>query len=296
MSLVSKLGSSFAFIAVCASGLAAEDEPRDMLTKFLAPTIEARYGYDFPMPFESLEGSFSMFEYRLSVPLKPVQTSELVVLKALSYRLYDTEVSSPGLSDHHSLNTVRMPIEAIWRSPSSPWLGVLYFEPGLSTDFKAINSNSLDLSLGVGAGYRFSESFVLALGVAYSRNYGEDLVFPGFAMLWAPCDQFAVSFSPDGLIPEWRINDGLHIKLKAAFLGGRWTVEDDNGRAREIILRGGTATLEVEKRLFKQCWLSASAGTNILANLQVNDSYGDAQLDQDLKPALVLSAGVKWQF
>ena len=81
-----------------------------------------------------------------------------------------------------------------------------------------------------------------------------------------------------------------------ALLGGRWTVEDDAGQRHELRIRGGTASLEVEQRLCKQCWISASVGANIFPNIRVEDGQGREQFDNDLKDGLVLSAGLKWVF
>ena len=58
----------------------------------------------------------------------------------------------------------------------------------------------------------------------------------------------------------------------------------------------GSVNLLVERRLFKQCWLTLGAGFNTLASLRIEDSDGGLLLDEDLEDAVVLRSGLKWKF
>jgi hypothetical protein len=102
--------------------------------------------------------------------------------------------------------------------------------------------------------------------------------------------------SPDGIVPEYRINDDWRVKLRMDLIGGRWTIDEADSQARVLRLQGATASLLLEHRLFKECWLTVGAGLNTLANLRLEDEDGNQLLDSDLNEGLVLRSGLKWKF
>jgi hypothetical protein len=269
---------------------------RSVLEEALAPELAFRYDYDFEMSLQDDVGAYSMQEFRASVPLPPVITDTFILIAGLNYRLFEADVSTHVLDANLDLHTLRLPLQAAWLSPSSPWMIIAYAEPGLSTDFSDVNSDSFDLSVAIGAGYRFSPNFMLALGVGYSRNYGDNDVLPAFALLWRPSDHFLLTASPDGVVPEWRISDDWRLKLRLDLIGGRWTIDEGDSQARVLRLQGASASLLLEHRLFKECWLTVGAGLNTLANLRLEDEDGSQLLDSDLDEALVLRSGLKWKF
>lgn len=271
-------------------------DERGVLAEALAPEVVFRYDYDFPMSLEGAPGEYSMQEFRLRAPLPPVLKESFVMLTSLTYRLFDADISSDVLNGDFDLHTVRLPIQAAWLSRSTPWLAIAYVEPGLSTDFNVVNHDSFDLSAAAGAGYRFSPNFMLALGLGFSRNYGDDSIFPALALLWHPSDHFMLSVSPDGVVPEWRVTDDWRLKLKLDFLGGRWTIEDQEERERQLRLTGGSVNLLLEHRLVEQCWVTVGVGLNALANLRIEDDAGTLLQDRDLEQALVLRSGLEWKF
>ncbi|HSI61771.1 MAG TPA: DUF6268 family outer membrane beta-barrel protein [Candidatus Saccharimonadia bacterium] len=267
-----------------------------LLREFLAPELAFRYDYDFPMSLENAPGEYAMQEFRASVPLPPVLTDNFVLLAKLNYRLFLADVDTSVLSEDLDLHTLRLPIQAAWLSPSSPWLAAAYVEPGFSTDFNRINSDAFDLSAGVGIGYRFSPNFMAAVGAGYSRNYGDDEFFPVLALLWRINDRFTVTFSPDGLIPSYKLNDDTYIKLRGELIGGRWLIEDEAGRERILRLQGASATLQLERRLFEECWMTLGVGINALSDLRIEDGKGKELLDEDLEDGVVIRTGLKWGF
>ncbi|MFZ4766335.1 MAG: DUF6268 family outer membrane beta-barrel protein [Roseimicrobium sp.] len=268
----------------------------DALTQALTPEVSFRYDYDFPMDLEGAHGDYAMQEYRAAVPLPPVLTEEFKLIASLNYRVFDTAIDTDVLEGDFDLHSFRLPIQAGWLSSSTPWVAIAYLEPGFSTDYNVLNGDSFDLIAGVGAGYRFSPHLFVVLGAGYSRNYGEDALFPGLVVLWKPCEHFSLTLSPDGIVPEWRINDDWRVKAKAELIGGRWTLEDAAGRARELQLEGGSVTFSVERRLLEKCWMSLGVGFNTLANLRIEDGNNRELLDRDLEEGLVLRTALKWVF
>lgn len=287
---------TFSWAGSVAGSAAPASGERSVLEEALAPEVAFRYDYDFPMSLKEEAGEYSMHEYRLAAPLPPVITDTFVMVTSLNYRLFQADVSTDVLDADLDLHTLRLPIQAAWLSSTSPWMTIVYVEPGLSTDFNVVNSDSLDLTGAVGVGYRFSPTFMMALGAGYSRNYGEDQALPAFALLWRVSDGIMLTASPDGIVPEWRISDDWRLRFRMDFIGGRWTIEDDSSNARQIQLEGASLSLLLEHRLYEQCWLTFGAGLNTLAQLRVEDGSGGELLDQDLDEGLVIRSGLKWKF
>jgi hypothetical protein len=248
------------------------------------------------MSLEDAPGEYSMQELRASIPLPPVVSDTFVLMAKLNYRLFLADVDTSVLHEDLDLHTLRLPIQAAWLSPTSPWLAAAYVEPGISTDFNQINSDAFDLSLGFGIGYRFSPDFMAAVGAGYSRNYGDDEFFPVLALLWRINDRFTVTLSPDGLIPSYKVNDDFYIKLRAELIGGRWLIEDEEGRERELRLQGASASLQLEHRLVKECWMTLGLGINAFSDLRIEDGDGRELLDEDLEEGVVIRTGLKWVF
>lgn len=274
----------------------ASSGEESLLRSYLSPELAFRYDYDFPTDLEDAPGEYSMQEFRMSVPLPPVVTDTFVFFANLNYRLFLADVETSVLNEDLDLHTLRVPMQAAWLSPSSPWLAIAYVEPGISTDFSRVNEDAFDLSAGVGIGYRFSPTFMAAVGAGFSRNYGDDEFFPVVALLWKPTERFTLAVSPDGILPAYKVNDDFYIKVKLDVLGGRWLVEDEEGRARQLRLEGGTASLLLEHRIYQQCWLTLGVGINALSNLRIEDERGRELLDEDLENGVVIRTGLKWVF
>lgn len=267
-----------------------------MLEDALAPEVSFRYDYDFPMSLQTGQGEYSMHEYRAAIPLPPVISETFVMVTSLNYRLFEADVATDAVDAAFDLHTLRLPVQAAWLSPTSPWLVIGYIEPGISTDFSVVDRDSLDLTGALGVGYRFSDNFMVALGAGYSRNYGEDQALPAFALLWKASDQFMLTMSPDGVVPEWRITDDWRLRLRLDFIGGRWTIQDDESAARQLELQGASLGLLVEHRLFDKCWMTLGAGFNTVASLRLEDASGAGIVDSDLEEAMVIRSGLKWRF
>ncbi len=289
-------GLLHAGVAPAPVSLGAETTERSMLEDALAPEVSFRYDYDFPMSLQSGQGEYSMHEYRAAIPLPPVISKTFVMVTSLNYRLFEADVDTDLVHSTFDLHTLRLPVQAAWLSPTSPWLVIGYVEPGISTDFSVVDRDSMDLTAALGVGYRFSDNFMVALGGGYSRNYGEDQALPAFALLWKASDQFTLTMSPDGVVPEWRITDDWRLRLRLDFIGGRWTIQDDESAARQLELQGASLSLLVEHRLFEKCWMTLGAGFNTMSSLRLEDSAGAGIVDSDLDEALVIRSGLKWKF
>ncbi len=267
---------------------------RSVLEEYLAPSISLRYDYDFPMDLEDTAGDLSMHEITAQMPLFPVKGEEFFMLVSLYYRLYLADIGTGPVNGDFELHTVRVPIEAAWLSPATPWFMYGYLAPGLSTDFSRIDGDSFDLTASLNVGYRFSDRFVLAAGAYYTRDYGDDVILPSLGLLWFPCDYFRLEVSPVGIVPEWRITENTRLKGRIAPMGGRWTVDDS--QAAKIEISGAKAGLELEHRLFHNCWLSVGAGWNVLADIAIEDNHGHEVVDDDLESGLYVGARLMWEF
>jgi hypothetical protein len=267
-----------------------------LLEKFFQPSLDLRYTFDDDMEFTDFCGKLSMHEAEVTVPLPVVRSGNFRLLGALYYRYYQMQVDTPGLKRDLDLHTLRVPIQAAWLSPTTPWFYYVLLEPGVSSDFDSVSRDSIDISASVDVGYRFSSTFVLALGVYYTRDYGDDVLLPSIGLLWTPNETFSLNVTPAGIISTINCSEDWRLRLKAIPYGGRWTVSNDKGGSERIELSGGKVGIDVEHRLGKDAWLSVGAGVNVFSNLRYEDSRGREVLDRDLDPALYVTAGLHWTF
>ncbi len=266
-----------------------------LIRDFFQPAVDLRYTYDDGMDLKHSSGQLSMHEAEITVPIPLVTSPNFYLMSDLYYRYYQMDVNTAEFSGRFDLHSARVPIQAAWLSADSPWFVYALVAPGISSEFKNSNEDSLDMSVSLDVGYRFSPRFVLAVGAYYTRDYGDDLVLPSIGILWAPTDKYSLSLTSAGIIGTYKCNDDWRIKLKGIPYGGRWFI-DNNGNKQKIELSGGKVGVDIEHRIYKQAWLRLGAGANVFSNLRVEDARGREVLDRDLKPALYVTGALHWAF
>ena len=55
-------------------------------------------------------------------PLPLVLTDTFMMVTSLNYRMFDADINTGVLSGRFNLHSVRLPVQAGWISPSSPWV------------------------------------------------------------------------------------------------------------------------------------------------------------------------------
>jgi hypothetical protein len=268
----------------------------DLLEDYFRPELMLRYTHDFDMDFDDARGgNVSSDEAEIQVPLPPFKGGNFVFGAQLYYRYMNLDIDTPGYRNTFDLHTIRVPLQAAWLSPDSPWFVFAYAEPGISSDFNSVNHDAFDLSASVDVGYRFSPNFVLAVGAYYTRDYGRDLVLPSLGLLWRINDWWSVQVTPLEASTTFRMGEDWRLKVKAIVYGGRWTVENEGQRQR-VELDGGKAGVDLERRLFRKAWLSVGAGANLFNNLRIEDSPNHQLFDRDLKAGFYLTGALRWEF
>lgn len=269
--------------------------PPSLLDEYLRPSVDLRYDYNFPSNVQNELGKVSDWEAQLRVPLPPVKTDTFFFLPELYYRFDQLDINTKRYKGVFDLSTLRVPLQAAWLSPNSPWFVYAYFEAGFSSDFDLINSSSFDIEGSLDIGYRFSPNFILAAGALYTNEYGRSATLPSLGFVWAPCSQVTMALAPTGFNAVYKWTDDCHIKLEASPFGGRWTVKND-GVGQRLEYTGGHLGLLVEHRLFKQAWVTLGGGVNLFNNLRVDDTLSHKLYSNTVDPGLYLSAGLRWQF
>lgn len=267
-----------------------------VLEEFMQPKITATYYHDFNMELHDGLGDLSINEIHLSAPVAPLAKSDtFLVLANIDYRLFIADINTDVIAGRFDLHSLRVPLQAAWMPADSKWFLFAILEPGLSTDFNSINKESFDLTASLDLGYQVSSDLVAAIGVYYSRNYGNNLVLPGVGLLWRPVPDFTLEISSNGFVPEWRFRDDWRLRCLFAPMGGRWTVED-HGTPETLRITGAKAGIELEHRLASQCWATVGVGTNVLQHLHVEDGHQNDLLDQEVEGSMYVSGTVTWRF
>jgi hypothetical protein len=274
----------------------ADSNPEiSILEKFMRPALDLRYTYDEDMDFSDQPGSISLQEAEILVPLPQIHSDNFCLLADLYYRYYQLDAASSGWTGELNLHTVRVPLQMVWKSTDSPWFLYALLQPGVSSDFNSFSSETFDLTASINLGYRFSPDLVVAGGVYYTRDYGDDIVLPSVGILWSPIDKLSFLLSAAGAVLTYECSDDWRLKLKALPYGGRWIVDHNSDRER-IELAGGKVGIDLERRIAKQAWISLGVGANVFTNLRVEDDRGRALVDQDLDPSLYVTGGLRWTF
>ncbi len=266
-----------------------------ILEKFMRPALDLRYTYDADMDFSDQPGALSLQEAEILVPLPAVHTDDFCLLADIYYRYYQLDVESKGLTEGFDLHTVRVPLQMVWKSTESPWFLYTLLQPGVSSDLNSFSSETFDLTASINLGYRFSSNLVVAGGIYYTRDYGDDVVLPSVGILWSPRENISFLLSAAGGVLTYQCSDDWRIKLKALPYGGRWMVEQ-NGGTKRVELMGGKVGIDLERRIAQQAWISLGVGANVFTNLRVEDDRGRALVDQDLDPSLYVTGGLRWTF
>lgn len=267
-----------------------------VLEEFMMPKVTATYFHDFRMSLPEGRGGFSIDELALSAPVAAlVKSDAILVLANLNYRLFSTDLSTGVTTGKFDLHTLRVPLQAAWMPEGSSWFLFALLAPGISTDFGAINRESFDLTASLDLGYQVSRDLVVAVGAYYSRDYGEDLLLPGIGLLWRPLPEFTLEISPNGFIPEWRIQDGWRLRGLLSPMGGRWTVHD-HGAAKTLRITGAKAGVEFEHRLAAQCWATVGVGANVMQHIHIEDGRKSELLNEDVSGGLYVGGAVTWRF
>jgi hypothetical protein len=243
--------------------------------------------------FENHAGGIDFFELRTIAPVGFRKWGDFFVAGSIAYTL--TEVGFQGWAglEDETLHTLEAQIAFSWRPQESRWSALGFVTPGLSTDFREISGDDLEIA-GIGlVNYRVSDNLSLAGGVfgRYAANDG--MIVPALGLVWQ-CEPFIVQLTPPFVVLGWHATDRLTLSLSAYPSGGAWDI--DNSNVNRIEVSGWQAAGSVIYKLTDHLTASLRVGFNIAGELELKDSNKSVISDEDLEMAPFAAVNLRYAF
>lgn len=258
----------------------------------------AAFSYSGAMDFDDAAGSLdlSRFEIRalLSRPIKALEG--LTVLPVFEYKATSLDFSgtSPGFpigdEDLHSINLSAFAISA---RDGSPWVYGGWGRAELATDFQDVGGDDFTFDLAGGAGYRFSDKFLLGVGAAVVNLNGDVKFYPGIAFDWIFNDQIRLGLYGPTFIAAYTPDENWELSLRGDSGGGVWNIEDTGGSSHSIDLTIYRLGLFASRRVTGKVWLSAGVGATFGNEIRLTQPDGDKLFEQDMGGGLFGEIGLR---
>jgi hypothetical protein len=256
---------------------------------------QATYTSMFDADFDTLPGEVSSDNFSLFTPILPLSNGRLRILTFLNYSATSFDTSVPNLLPEDTLQTIRLPIVALY-DYSDQWLLGGMIMPGLSGDMDN-TGDSFSFSAFAGFGYKAAPNLRWFGGVFYTDGFGDDLVTPGVGLVWAPSPDWSVNILPPIASISWRFNEDYFLSLFARYESTTWNVDSDSaGPARDVNVTSTRVGLRLERRLGENFWAQISAGYSLGREMEI-ESLGNATLQKDdIDPSPFIQIGLNLRY
>ena len=289
-------------VALLACGPSHAGEPAaaahgdDVLHDYLRASLTADFVSNLPMDWKGAAGSASWQEASLYTPVWGHESGPWAVDVSLDYALHEFKLSSPAVTRHFNVQSIRAELDLEWASERSGWAILMDASPGVATDFEKGTTDEFNVEAAAALGYRWSRSLFIGISGEYTRSYGRPRLLPGVVILWQPSAQFHLEISPEVIEPQWRINERLRTSLVFVPMGGSWAIASPDGRPSRLTFSGAKAGIKIERRVLEKGWLHVEAGVNFSGNIKMTGSAPAPIINRDLKPAGYFGGGLRWDF
>lgn len=254
---------------------------------------EVQDTFDFDSSTAELDASrFSLVSF-LSKPL-PIG-GNWRFLPALDYGVTmldfgNTPAGFPvGDEDLHKLG-----LHAVFyhHSPGSRWIYGGWGRANFASDCQDIGSDDFYYDVAVGAGYRITDRFLLGLGVAGLELGGDESILAGPGFYWKPSDTVDVSLIGILFNATWRPTEDWATALRFRPFGNSWNI-DNAGVSQQIDLTSYTLRLHLERRLYRDLWVSVGAGYAFADDFEVRNRSGRTIFSDDLDGGFSAAVGLR---
>lgn len=212
--------------------------------------------------------SVSIRESELSTGVPVSRGPHHSLVAGLRWTRYVFEVDSADLDDT-TTHSVRLPLRFNYRGFSN-WVVLASLTPGLSTDFKGVNSEDVVLGGLLLGNYRWSESLTLSAGGGYSQAFGTSRGFPAFGLTWQACDalRLEIGYPRPRIVYTPRPDLDIYALIEPA--GEKWNIRAD-GQARDLAREEYRSGLGFEWRIHPNLAWVTMAGAAFNRQLDLRD-------------------------
>jgi hypothetical protein len=288
------------FILICtATASYANDNIAKRISKPIAWSL-----YNFEAPADINTGEYMNPHDNASVSLQELQTGVMFpIYRGESFRI----ISGVNAAWHyfrfsgaslHNISTFDLSIPFNTTVPiNDKWTVMAIIAPGVHSDLKKVNYKDFKSSFLLLANYTYSEKLQISLGVAYSRIFGEDKLFPAAGLTWSPDDSWTIRlvFPKPAII--YSFNSRLRFLLGAEPAGGEWNIKDprtidNNGEEYTFEFKGWRIGAGAEYDITNRLTLVADAGSTFKRTCVIDDDE-ETILDSDIDDTLGFRFGLQ---
>jgi len=246
--------------------------------------------------YEDRAGGYEAIETRVIAPFYQWQPGDWIVGASVNYAWHHADFGGGFGLGRKDLHAIDLQMVAAWRPENSRWWALTFVSPGLNTDFESIGSDSFTISaLGL-LGYKVTPTLDLALGVGAGYSLRDARVLGALGLIWRPNDQWILQLTPPIIAIGWRPDRQWTIAAVAYPGGESWEVAETADGVRQVNLDLWRAALSVEYRIGDHWRAGARAGVSFGGELELRDSDARVLSSSDLETAPFAALAVRWAF
>lgn len=230
------------------------------------------------MDLDGNPGDLSVTNYEMRAILsRPIGLLEgLSMVPMFSYRTTQLDFDGTGAFPIHDEDLHSASLQAIFiqNFANSPWMAVGWTRAELATDYQGIGEEDFTFDVAAGLGYRFNECFMLGVGFVVINLNGDEEIFPGINLDWAPTENFRAGIYGPNLRVRYTFSDDWYVSLTGTPGGGVWNIRDDLGQSRSIDMDSYLVGLNTHHRLSGGFWFSAGVGYTFNNEIEIRGNRG----------------------
>jgi hypothetical protein len=220
--------------------------------------------------------------------------SGLHVIPTMRYTWTDLALPGTPINQFNALHQLELPLTMFRKFEGTPWTFNGNITPGLASDFEDINGDDFYVEARFGGDYKFSDTFTLNFGLAYTRVTGHPGVIPFVGFDWRPSDAWRASIFGPRIDVRYTLDDDLFLRFGGAPGGGLWNYQEETtGNSRFLNLVSYHVGLTIEKELSKNLWIYAGGGISLLNHVETRNSDNDTLYDQDADSSPFWQVGIR---
>lgn len=175
--------------------------------------------------------------------------------------------------ERQDVYTVSVPFRSFF-DISSKWSFTGAFAPSVYSDFENVNGDDFKTAaFGLGF-YKWRDDCSLAIGAAYSRDFGEDSFYPAIGLTWRPSDKWTVNMLWPRPAVLYEYNQSLQFFIFAMPAGGEWSISEEvEGGKKDftLSLKGYRSGLGCSWNLWRRVIIHAEGGAMFLRDYELRD-------------------------
>lgn len=255
----------------------SQSRNKQLANELTKPSARIGYYWNSDADFNDSKGRFKHTEYTVGTGLLAKQFGSTSIVLGLKYRFNQMDFENILNLRNQDLHAIQLPFDLRYQIENSPWSWWLRVLPGLFTDFESVNNEDWAFSSIFAGNREINEQLLLSLGAYFSRDFGEDRLFPTLGLVWDPSDQWRLNLTPPNVTIAHHPSENWILKLSAYPGGGSWNIEDSiSQESRDINLRSIRVGIGIEFRIYERWWFSIWGGANVIQRLEVLDNGHEA--------------------